>query len=283
MGLEVGGKATHDVSRRSGGFHRCGLLPWPAVNAADEPRDPDRPLRIWPGILWLVLVFLALMVGYEWLRDLVAPPAGSQVPYHHADQVIDLERSLGLFIEADVQKAVHAIPGGRFVTTWFYTLAYTAGYAAFLLWVYLRRRSRLRFMFTWYWVTNFLAVVGYWRYPLAPPRFIEGIGMEDTTKEALELGGSLSWFEPFRNLYAAMPSMHVGQSVLYAVALTFLLRSRWRYLVWVWPAFMLVTVMATANHYWLDGVGGLVCVVIALGLTRLVTRGERLNQRDEVA
>ncbi len=242
------------------------------MTVTSSPVARDRPTRIWPGILWLILGFLALFITYEWLRDLVAPAPGDRTPYHHADQVMDIQRALGLFIEPDVQEIVHAIPGGRFVSTWFYTIAYTAGYTTFLLWVYLFRRSRLRFVFTWFWVTNLLAVVGYWLYPLAPPRFIENIGMEDTTKEAVELGGTLSWFEPFRNLYAAMPSMHVGQTVLYAVAFMFLVRSRWRFLWWLWPAAMLVTVMATANHYWLDGVGGAVCVLTALGLTALVYR-----------
>lgn len=233
--------------------------------------------------MWLVLGFLVLMVAYEWLRDLVAPEPGARAPYVHADQVMDAERALGLFVEPDVQEVLHDIPGGRWATTWFYTIAYTAGYVAFLGWVFLFRRSRLRFMFTWYWLTNFLAVIGYWLYPLAPPRFIEDIGMEDTTKEALELGGTLSWFQPFRNLYAAMPSMHVGQTVLYAIALMYLVRGRVRWLGWLWMAVMLVTVMATANHYWLDGVGGAVCVVAALGVTSLLLReGPRGRIRRDV-
>ena len=141
--------------------------------------------------------------------------------------------------------------------------------------MFLRHRARLRFLHTWYWVTNGAAVIVYGLYPLAPPRFVAGLGLEDTTKAALELGGGLSWFQPFRNLYAAMPSMHVGQTVLYALAITWLVRSRWRWLVWLWPAMMLVTVMATANHYWLDGVGGTACVAVALAVTTLLVRDGR--------
>ena len=128
------------------------------------------------------------------------------------------------------------------------------------------------FLHTWYWVTNGLAVLVYWLYPLAPPRFIEGLGLEDTTKAALELGGSLSWFQPFRNLYAAMPSMHVGQTVLYALTVMWMLRSRSRWLIWLWPAMMLLTVMVTANHYWLDGVAGAVVVLLALAITTALMR-----------
>mgnify|MGYP003377035238 CR=1 FL=1 len=230
---------------------------------------PDRG-KTWPTLFWVVIGFLALMFAYEALRHVVAPAVDATAPYSNADQVISMERSLGLFVEPDVQRAVHEFPGGRWATTWFYTLAYVTGYTVFLAWVFFVRRSWFRFMFTWYWVTNFVAVLVYWLYPLAPPRFISGLGMEDTTSAALEAGGALSWFQPFRNLYAAMPSMHVGQTVLYAVAIGMMVRSRWRHLAWLWPAAMLTTVMATANHYWLDGVGGAIVVAVAFGLTRLV-------------
>jgi MFS superfamily sulfate permease-like transporter len=66
--------------------------------------------------------------------------------------------------------------------------------------------------------------------------------------------------------------MHVGQTVLYALAIGMMVRSRWRHLAWLWPAAMLTTVMATANHYWLDGVIGAVVVAVAFGLTKLVVR-----------
>ena len=49
-----------------------------------------------------------------------------------------------------------------------------------------------------------------------------------------------------------------------------LLRSPARLLVWLWPAMMTFTVMTTANHYWLDGLGGAVAAGIGLGITLLV-------------
>jgi hypothetical protein len=226
----------------------------------------------WRDLARAFLLFLLLMFTYELVRDFVAPATDASLPYENADRVISAERALGLFVEDDLQRWVHAVPGGRFVTTWFYTIAYTAGFVVFFSWVFLRHRRHLRFLFTWYWITNGLALLVYWLYPLAPPRFVEGLGMEDTTKAALELGGSLDWFQPFRNLYAAMPSMHVGQTILYALAITWLVRSRWRWAVWLWPAMMLLTVMATANHYWLDGLGGAVCVGLALVITTHTVR-----------
>ncbi len=247
------------------------MLTWGYVTMSANTAQA-RPRATWVDAATIVFVFLVLMFAYEAARDLVAPADDARAPFAHAEQIIDAEKSLGLFIEPDVQRVVHDIPGGRFATTWFYTLAYTTGYILFLGWIFVRHRRHFRFMHTWYWITNGVAVIGYWLYPLSPPRFIEGLGLEDTTKAALELGGSLSWFQPFRNVYAAMPSMHVGQTILYAIAITLLLRSRWRWTAWLWPTAMLVTVMATANHFWLDAVGSAICVMVACGLTCLALR-----------
>jgi PAP2 superfamily protein len=219
-------------------------------------------------------LFIALMAVYEFVRDRVEP-ASAAVPMEHAQQIVDAERALGLFVEPDVQRAVNGFPGGEFVTSWIYTLTYTAGFVAFFLWVWFRHRERFPFVRTWFWIVHGIAVIGFWLYPLAPPR-LAGLGLADPTARTLELGGSLSWFEPFRNLYAAMPSMHVGQPVLFALAICWLARpSPWRFAAWAWPAVMLIVVMATANHYWLDAVGGAAAVLLGLGLATLFLRSQR--------
>jgi hypothetical protein len=212
----------------------------------------------WPIGAELVL-FLVLMVAYEWLRDVVAV-ADPVTPIAHALDVID------------VQEWTESVPGGEFVVTWLYTLAHTTGFVVMFLWMWFRRRRFYAAFRNWFWVTNGLALIGYWLYPLAPPRLTD-LGLEDPTKASLELGGALSWFEPFRNEFAAMPSMHVGYTFLFALTLFWMHRgSRWRWLAFLWPATMLYVVMATANHWWLDGVGGVACVLLALAVVAPLTR-----------
>jgi hypothetical protein len=216
----------------------------------------------WPIGCELVLFFL-LMAAYEWARDLVATEDFDRV-LGHAHDVVRLERDLGIFWEPDVHHWVQDVGFLDFTTTWIYTLAHTTGFAVMFFWVWFRRRENFAMFRNWFWITNALAVVGYWLYPLAPPR-LSGLGLADPTKESLELGGSLSWFQPFRNEFAAMPSMHVGYTFLFALTIFWLNRgSRWRWLAFLWPATMLFTVVATANHWWLDGVGGVMAVLIGL-------------------
>ena len=229
----------------------------------------------WPFAAELIL-FLLLNVAYEWARDLVAVETITR-PLAHAYHVIDVEKSLGLFVEPHIHDWVQTDAVAKFLTTWTYTLAHTTGFVAMFLWVWFRRRENFAFFRNWFWITNALAIVGYWLFPLAPPRLSE-IGLADPTKESLKLGGSLDWFQPFRNEFAAMPSMHVGYSFMFGLALFLLLRpSPWRWLAFLWPATMLFVVMTTANHWWLDGVGGAACVLIALLLMTRLAGADQLR------
>jgi PAP2 superfamily len=238
------------------------------VTTEARPALAARSRRL--DLVAVVGLFVALMFLYEAIRDFVGPADGAAAPFDHAADVIALERHLGLFVEDDLQRLAQRVGVIDFATTWFYTVGYTAGFVCFFAWLWWRHREKLPFLFAWYWITNGLALLGYWLYPLAPPRLVPALGLVDPTQESLKLGGAMSWFEPFRNLYAAMPSMHVGQTVIYAVAITAILRSPARFLVWLWPAMMTFTVMATANHYWLDGLGGTVAAGLGLGIALLV-------------
>jgi hypothetical protein len=61
-----------------------------------------------------------------------------------------------------------------------------------------------------------------------------------------------------------MPSLHVGWALALAVGLIAATRSRWRWLWLIHPALTLLVVVATANHYWLDGIAAAVLLAVAL-------------------
>lgn len=250
------------------------MLPWPAVSATTAP-PPALPARAWWARwpVWAeVVLFLALMFTYEWLRSLVAPADADGTPFANAADIVAAERAMGLFVEPSIYDWTQSTPWAEFVTTWFYTLGYTTGFVVMFTWVWFRRRERFAAFRNWFWASSLVAVLGYWIYPLAPPRFTEGFG--DPTAQALELGGALAWFQPFRNEFAAMPSMHCGLAMLMGLSLFWMLRpSPWRWLALLWPAGMVFTVMATANHWWLDAVGGAVAIGVALAVVAPLMRG----------
>jgi len=103
--------------------------------------------------------------------------------------------------------------------------------------------------------------------PVAPPRMLAQDGMVDT---ALRYGqsvyGSVAGFNA--DQLSAMPSVHVGWSLLAALVIVEVSRSRWRWLALAYPLLTLLAVVVTANHYWLDGVAAALLLALALIVQR---------------
>jgi membrane-associated phospholipid phosphatase len=74
------------------------------------------------------------------------------------------------------------------------------------------------------------------------------------------------------NPIAAMPSLHTAAAMLIALFLAARIASRWRYLLYLYPAAMGLVLVYTGEHYVLDLIVG---VGYAIGVHRLVLRWER--------
>lgn len=111
--------------------------------------------------------------------------------------------------------------------------------------------------------------------PVAPPRMVSALGMVDTAERyGQSVYGSIGGFQP--DQVSAMPSVHVGWSLLIAVCVMSVSSSRWRYLILIHPVTTVFVVVATGNHYWGDGIvaAALLCGSLAAqwGTRRLVRR-----------
>jgi hypothetical protein len=75
------------------------------------------------------------------------------------------------------------------------------------------------------------------------------------------------------NAYAAMPSLHIGWSTWSAWAAVPVVRNRvMKVLLVLHPIVTYFAVVVTANHYILDGIGGLVTLALGYLVARAVTR-----------
>lgn len=253
------------------------------------PSPADGLWARWRG-WWEVLLFAALTVAYEVARWAVRPQGDDAIAraHDHTGLVIDAEKAIGLYVEGDVQRLTHDLPGGEWFTTQWYSYAHTPGFILFFVAVWWLRRRWYPFVRNAFWIGHAIAVLVFWVFPMAPPRLAD-IGLSDPTNEALKAGGALDWFQQFRNEYAAMPSLHMGYTFFFALVLWLLLRGhRWRWVVWLWPATLVWVTMATANHFWLDGVGGAAVMGTALAvaaalLPRAMPRTWAYRPRNEDA
>jgi hypothetical protein len=103
--------------------------------------------------------------------------------------------------------------------------------------------------------------------PVAPPRLVPELGIADSV--GLDRDGSSFAGVPY-NPYAAVPSMHVGWSVLlglFGLQASGSLLARSFFVAH--PAVMAVAVTVTGNHYFLDSLAGIAIALAVLGLWRV--------------
>ncbi|MDQ3044535.1 MAG: phosphatase PAP2 family protein [Chloroflexota bacterium] len=203
--------------------------------------------------------------------------------FDHALQIIRFQGRLGLNFELDLQRWV--ISQGEWLI-WFFNRYYAyfmwAFYAcavvAMLLSPVAYRRWRRVFF-----LSMLLALPWYALYPLAPPRFMAPYGYPFI--DTLAVYGP-NYFSDTgivqANRYAAMPSMHIGWTIIGACMLAAAL-PRWRLgalLGGLHVLLMSLTVMITGNHFVLDIVGGLLVVVASIGVAHLLPRTLPFPWRD---
>jgi hypothetical protein len=136
-----------------------------------------------------------------------------------------------------------------------------------LLYVYLRKHESFRRFRNWILLANVLGLIGYVLLPTAPPRMFQSLGFIDTLGSLSSMNHGSSFVNVAPNPYAAMPSLHAADALIVGITLISVTRRPWLRLLWaLWPLWVWFCVMATANHFWLDVVGGVAVALIAFAL-----------------
>jgi hypothetical protein len=236
--------------------------------ALPRPRAATSRLRF---VSYEVLRWLGLYPVYLAIRGLSIDSYATALANAH--DLISVERSLSLFHEAAVQDALSSFHG---VLSTYYMIGFGPVVAATLIWLAFLEREHYVALRNALFVSLAFAAVSYALLPMAPPRLVPDIGIADTV--GLAAGhdtGSFGGVLPF-NPYAAMPSMHVGWSLLVGIFGFRALRGNaLRFLFALHPVVMAVAVTATGNHYFLDSAAGVAVVLTALAAIRLLNRKER--------
>jgi PAP2 superfamily protein len=184
------------------------------------------------------------------------------------------ERWLHLPSEVQLQRLILGHPDLVRASNYYYATAHLTGMLVFLVWLWLRHRDRYPKWRNLVVISTGLSLL-IEMIPVAPPRLIGDTGLVDT---AMVYGQSVYAYvgSNLADQYAAMPSIHVGWAVLIAVATMSCIRSRWRYLGPLHATLTVFVVVATANHYWLDGVAASAVLGLAwaaqCGLARVFAR-----------
>lgn len=168
----------------------------------------------------------------------------------NADRIVAFETKLGLFFERDLQQLIINSEFLLRVFSTIYSFTFLAFILAALMWLFLVDRANYRIMRNALGVSVVLAAVTIALFPVAPPRLMPELDIVST----VELLGRQ---HAFTNEYAAVPSLHVGWMVLAGFVLARSIGGFAGAVAGVVPGtVMMVTVIVSGNHYWIDGVIG---------------------------
>ncbi len=255
-----------------------------AMPVAARPRI-DARWWFWLRRVMRDLLPAIALYGLFGLFRLWQPGYAEDAAFRNAEDVTALQAATGLDVDRGWQLAALAYPALITFANWFYIIGWAPVLLAVAVFAFLRAPvvlERWRIVLTLTATATALLQIA---YPLAPPRLYEPYGMIDTLMAyGPTYYGTVGDESGAINVYGAMPSMHVGWSLLAALILREELPGRW----WVtllgalYVATMTWTVVVTGNHYLLDPLVGVLIVVSAILLGRVwtVRRIGRVHERS---
>ncbi|MBK3639973.1 bifunctional glycosyltransferase 87/phosphatase PAP2 family protein [Streptomyces sp. MBT33] len=228
-----------------------------------------------PNLLLELLLIRVTYAAYQKVRLAAtggSNEAGRARAEHHGHQILDLERFLHIDIEYAVNHAVVKIDWLRGFYDFYYESFHFVVPLTVLAVLYWRRPVDYRWARSALGFATLLALVGFWLYPLAPPRLLPGLGVIDTVHGVQDFSkpdyGTLT---ALTNQYAAMPSLHFGWSLWCGVVIAVIAPKWWmKALGLLHPFFTVSAIVATGNHWVLDAVGGAAVVGVGFGLAYLL-------------
>ncbi|MEV7685236.1 phosphatase PAP2 family protein [Streptomyces bungoensis] len=229
-----------------------------------QARRPRRP-RLWFEILLIAVSYWT----YSAIRNAV--PEQRVQALSNAEDIWRLEHRLGIAVEQTVNHAANSVTWLIIGMNYYYATLHFVITVGVLVWLYQWHPGRYAATRLALFATTGVALAGYYLFPLAPPRLMGGGRFVDTVMRHHTWGSMASGdLKHMSNQYAAMPSMHIGWSLWCGLTLFALASLPWvRVLGLLYPALTLLVIVATANHFWLDAVGGVLCLALGLTLARL--------------
>lgn len=226
------------------------------------------PDRGWTELAKQTLLVACAVVLYFQVRGLTEGAASTAIANGH--DILDFEHSIGIAIERSLQARVLDTLLLTTLANWIYIWLHWPVIIATLLWLHERHRPRYLVIRNAMFVSGAVGLAIFVLYPVAPPRLLNA-GFVDTVTN---LSTSYRVLQPpsLVNKYAAMPSLHVGWNLL--IGITLWRASRRlpiRAAAVAGPTLMSLSVVATANHYLIDGIVGSLVALFGLVVAEHLT------------
>jgi pimeloyl-ACP methyl ester carboxylesterase len=237
-------------------------------------RDPRRAARHWGPLAAAVIVVAA----YSLVGNVLFRPEAA-LAHRHGLALWRFQEILGIAIEPHVQDFVDSVRvGGVAILSGALVLLYVGPHflltMGMIAWVYAYRIERLAE------VRNVLAIFTVacftfqWLFPLAPPWQVPETGIAYSLA-GLPVNGNTPAIQLLANPYAAFPSVHTGWAFLAAYFFVRFGRTPWRHVWWLYPGAIMLSIIATGNHFVLDIVAAVPFLALAIAADKWLRDPQR--------
>jgi hypothetical protein len=252
------------------------------------PAQTDRPLRRrlpWGRRLrdgsvlyWWAEIICAVVfyVVYSAIRN--SNEGATSTAFRNARTIIDWQKFLGINNELRLQEWALDFKPVIYACNYFYGSFHFIVTGGVMIFLFRKHSDEYPLWRNTIAFATALALIGFTFWPLMPPRLLpEHYGFVDTVANypafwSFKQGA----VNEISNQYAAMPSVHCTWALWSALALVPRLRRRWaKALAAVYPVCTVISIVLTANHFWLDAVGGFAALGLGYLLARVFTRAGR--------
>jgi hypothetical protein len=223
-------------------------------------------------LLWVLgqAAFVVLCI-YLYFRIRNITEGSRDVAVAHAQDLVDLERTMGIYVEESLQEPFLTSNTLSGIANAVYIYGHWPVIVATMVWTAWRHRAVFLRLRDGMIVSGLLGMVVFVTWPLAPPRLAD-LGLVDTITEENTAYRVLQPTQ-FTNQFAAMPSLHAGWDLLVGIAIVTAATTAFvKAIGYAMPVLMTISVVVTANHYILDVVAGIALVLVghaaALALER---------------
>ena len=193
------------------------------------------------------------------------------VAFENAVKVVSFELAGGFLWELLWQDwAIGSAKGLVIFLNWSYIITFAPIMVFVGVILYIKDRARYYYYRNVVLISFIFALIAFVVFPLAPPRFLPEYGFVDTIQT---LGPSWwighAWYGSrdtavFYNVFAAMPSLHFGWTILFGI-LFFRTKYIWvKVLGVLYPTLTFFAITLTGNHYISDAVGGVGVALVSL-------------------
>ena len=225
----------------------------------------------WRDFLLQLALFTIVDVLYELTRGLSEGSVATA--FGHARRVVSWEQSLGIFNELDVQQWALQRHWALDIADFTYFHMHFVVTTVFMFWLYLRRNQHYYFIRNAVFVADAIALVGFTLFPTAPPRMLTDLGFTDTLDRYAAVSNYSGPIADLANPFAAVPSIHTCYALIIGLSCFFLVRRRPLRITWLfYPCLIVFSIIATANHFWLDAILGGLLAAVALSAAWLIER-----------